>query len=151
MGNTESSVVRAVSGSGSQMCPALKRRCGELDHVRNRILTKEEQDRFDTIKHEMERILYLLAQEKKGTLDETGKGELNAWNTDTYDQWKAQCQTKAIYKNPDSDHIPFIHKQEVVDHELFDDRRPMMCARLRPIDDKITKVDNKSLQYDMGF
>jgi len=137
MGNTESSVVRTVSGS--DMCPALKRRVDELDNLRKSKVTTDNQDRIEVIQQEVTRIVHLLEQETKGALDEIGKEELNAWNTDTYTEWKLRRQSEAVH---------FIHKQEVSGHN---DQKPWMFARLRPVDDKVRKDGSKPLQYDMGF
>ena len=147
MGNTESSVVRGAV-LGSDMCAALKRRVEELDNLRKSKVTNDNQDRIETIKQEVNRIVYLLEQEKKDALDENGKEELNAWNTDTYNEWKIRRQTEAVHKNPEPVHIAVVHKLEAITQE---DRRPIVCARLRPVDDKVKIVGSNSLQHDMGF
>jgi len=141
MGNIQSSILSAVGkqSKSSHTCPALESRIHELENLTKKTLTDDDQDRIKTLKQEVDRIVYLLEQEKKGDLDKEGKEELDALNNE------------AKQKMSDSVHFR-IHNTEIMAREIPDDRsfRPM-AAMLRPVDDKGKKGGAGKLQYDMGF
>jgi uncharacterized protein YnzC (UPF0291/DUF896 family) len=141
MGNIQSSILSAVGkqSKGSDTCPALETRIKELESLTKRTLTDDDQDRIKILKQEVDRIVYLLDQEKKGSLDKEGKEELDALNNEA--------------KQKMNDSVKFqIHNSEMMAREVSDNKtfRPM-AAMLRPVDDKGKKGGVDKLQYDMGF